>query len=264
MVSFYLAWHMAAAFVLAGLWISTATLLAERLGSRLGGLIANLPSNILISFIFITLTQSPDFTARAARAVPLGMTIDTLFVLVFVLASRRGTGAAVLASLACWFALAFSARWLRSVEGSVMTVVYVLVVLLTLGLLERLPGRSEKTAAASPYSLSQLLQRALFAGSVVSGAVAVARLAGPFWAGIFSTFPAVLLSSLVILSVKAGPAFARATGKVLVLSSSNIVVFALVTEHVLPDLGLGLGLAAAFAASALWVAGLYPFMRFLR
>jgi hypothetical protein len=257
-------WHLAAAFVVAGLWISTATLLAQRLGSRLGGLIANLPSNILISFIFISLTQDLDFTARAARAVPLGMTFDTIFVLVFVLASKRGTLAAIVSSLACWSVLAFSARWLRGLEGPVMTAVYVLVVLLTLGLLERLLGKSEKSSPGSVYSFSQLLLRALFAGSVVSGAVAVARLAGPFWAGIFSTFPAVLLSSLVILSLRAGPAFARATGKVLVLSSSNIVVFALVTEHFLPDLGMGPGFTAAFAASALWVAALYPFMRYLR
>ena len=38
-------------FVVAGIWIAGATLLAERFGSKIGGLITNLPSNILISLI---------------------------------------------------------------------------------------------------------------------------------------------------------------------------------------------------------------------
>ena len=45
------------AFFIAGSFIALLTLLAERFGSTIGGLIANLPSNILITMIFISLTR---------------------------------------------------------------------------------------------------------------------------------------------------------------------------------------------------------------
>ncbi len=38
-------------FVVAGVWIGGFTLLAERLGSKKGGLLGNLPSTILIALV---------------------------------------------------------------------------------------------------------------------------------------------------------------------------------------------------------------------
>ena len=58
-------------FVLAGTWISFATILAEKFGSKIGGLIANLPSNILISYLFIALTSSPEFVAEISVSLPI-------------------------------------------------------------------------------------------------------------------------------------------------------------------------------------------------
>jgi len=78
-------------FILAGAWISGATLLGERLGSKKAGLIANLPSNIVLSLIFMALTSGPGMR-RNDRGVPVGMAIDTLFVLVFMLVVKRGSG----------------------------------------------------------------------------------------------------------------------------------------------------------------------------
>ena len=96
-----------ASFVIAGAWIGTATMISERYGSRVGGLVGNLPSNIVVSFIFITLTQDLSFTADAARAVPLGMTINNFFMLAFMVGARRGLGAAIGLSLAVWFGAVF-------------------------------------------------------------------------------------------------------------------------------------------------------------
>jgi len=93
-------------FVLAGLWISCATIASERLGSKLGGLVSNLPSNILIALVFVALVQDVNFAAEATDAVPIGMLIDTVFLVVFIIALRRGLLVAVLISLGTWFGMA--------------------------------------------------------------------------------------------------------------------------------------------------------------
>lgn len=102
--------HAATAAVVAGLWISAATLLAERAGPRVGGLVGNLPSNILVSLVFVALTQGVAFVARATLAVPIGMSIDALFLVAFVLLLPRGLAIATAGSLALWLVLAIVAQ----------------------------------------------------------------------------------------------------------------------------------------------------------
>ena len=69
--------------------------------------------------------------------------------------------------------------------------------------------------------------RAAFAGGIVGGVVLISHFVPAYLTGIVSAFPAVLFSSMVILAVNQGKTFAQATGKVMILSSSNIVVYAL-------------------------------------
>lgn len=112
-----------------------------------------------------------------------------------------------------------------------------------------------------PYGARELATRAAFAGTVVGGTVLLSGLVGAYWTGLLGTFPAVLLSTLVILARKQGVAFAQATGKVLVLGSTNIVVYALVVRLAYPAIGVWWGTALALAAALAWVAALRPLMR---
>ena len=116
-------------FVVAGLWIGGFTLLAERLGSKKGGLLANLPSTILIALIFVALVQDARFAASATGAVPIGMLIDTLFLLVFILMVKFGLVKAVLVSLSTWVLLAILAQKIHSTNIMVNILFYFLCIL---------------------------------------------------------------------------------------------------------------------------------------
>lgn len=250
--------HVFSSFVLAGLWIAGATLLAECLGSRLGGLIANLPSNIVISYIFIALSGDIRYAASATSAVPVGMLIDTIFLLVLILALDRGMVTAVLLSLGSWLGLAWLAAGI-SVSTVWFTIpIYFIITILIWWFLEHRVHLPVAERVRVSFSWGALLVRATFAGSVVATTVLLSHFLPSYWVGLISTFPAVLLSSMVILTVAQGSAFARATGKVLVLSSSNIVVYALVIRWAYPAWGVWLGTLAGFAAALLYVAGLRP------
>jgi hypothetical protein len=93
---------------------------------------------------------------------------------------------------------------------------------------------------------------------VVGGTVLLSRFVGPWWTGICSTFPAVMLSSMCILTVVQGPDFARATGKVMLIASTNILVYAAGVALTYPSLGIVTGTVVSFLAAAAWVALLHP------
>ena len=251
--------HAAIAAVVAGLWISGATLLAERAGSRVGGLVGNLPSNILVGLLFVALTQGIPFVARATLAVPIGMSIDALFLVAFVLLLPRGLATAIAGSLALWLALAIVAQRIAFEHLGASLAMFLVATVLAFWFLERRVRSVEGTRR--PYGPGDLATRAALGGTVVGGTVLLAGALGSYWTGLLGTFPAVLLSTLVILARKQGVAFAQATGKALVLGSTNIVVYALVVRWAYPAIGVGWGTALALAAAVAWVAALRPLVR---
>lgn len=250
--------HLFLSFVIAGVWIGTATLVSERCGSKVGGLIGNLPSNIVVSFIFITLTQNISFTVRASQAVPIGMLIDTVFILIFVLGLRWGLRAAIPLSLLGWVLMAFAANSAGMPRWWAGATLYIAGALGIFFFMDKILKIKIISGIRMRYSPMQLGGRMVFAGCVVAGSVLVAKLAGPFWAGLFSTFPAVLLSTLVILTYAQGREFAQGTAKILALSSTNILAFAFMAALAFPRLGLCLGTIAAYGASIVWVVCLRP------
>jgi hypothetical protein len=250
--------RIVASFTVAGVWIGAATIVSERCGSKVGGLIVNLPSNIVTSFIFITLTQSLAFTASAARAVPVGMAINNFVMLLFMLGVRRGIGGATALAFAGWIAMVLLAHTAGLPGWKLGSLLFLISVIVVFFLMERGLGLRTQSPRRVRYSAAQVASRMVFAGSVVAVSVILAHSAGPYWAGLFSTFPAVMMSTLVILSLAQGPAFAGGVAKILVLSSANILAFALVAEVAYPRVGLLAGTVLAYGAAVLWVVLLRP------
>jgi hypothetical protein len=249
------------AFAVAGTWISLSTIAGERLGTRLGGLIANLPSNILVSLLFIAMTKGDSYAAQAALSVPVGMTVDTLFLLALVAALGRGLLAGLAAGLGAWIAAALIFLALPPLGAVWGIALYAIVCAGSFLAADRIPGARSVPKKAVPFRPSSVLVRALFAGTIVALAVAIAQVAPPYMTGVLAVFPAVLLSTMTILARAQGLPFARATGKVLILSSSNIIVYALAVALLFPILGPWWGTLGAFAAAALYVALLAPVVR---
>ena len=245
-------------FVTAGLWIGAATTAAERLGSKIGGLIAMLPSTIVVSFIFIAWTQGLAFTVEAARVVPVGMAIDVMFLLVFVMGLKKNLPCALACSLLTWITLACTASFLDLTIWAANVSAYLIVLVIVFFIMERRLHLKSVRGNRRHYTLTQITMRVVFAGSVVSGSVIGAHVAGHVWAGIVSTFPAVMLSTLLILSLNPDRNLAGGTSKILVAASTNIVVFALIAAWAYPVWGLAMGTIVAYAGAIAWLAGLWP------
>jgi len=245
-------------FFIAGSLIAIFTMLAERLGSKIGGLIANLPSNILITLIFISLIQGTGFVQGMIPAIPIGMLIDSLFLVVFILLLRYNLLISIVGSLGTWLVLAVVADRIRLPHLWINVAIYFGITILAFLYVEygwKIPAVKK---SGKRYTIGQMVIRAALAGGIVGGVVFISRFVPAYLTGIVSTFPAVLLSSMVILATNRGKAFAQATGKVMILSSSNIVVYALGVNFTYPFIGIVAGTIVSFLMAFLWVVALRP------
>lgn len=257
-------WQIFQSFCIAGVWIALATYMAERLGSRVGGAIANLPSTILVSLVYVALVRSPEYAAQAALAAPLGMAINTIFLFVFVLLLRYHLIIAIAVSMLVWSVLAYTSSLVTLPHIFITSGIYLAVMILSFLLLERVFKIPSVDKRKAPFKGWVILVRALFAGGVVGTTVLISTFANSFWTGIFSTFPAVMLSSMVILTLSQGAGFARAIGKTMILASVNIIVFAGGVHWLYPTIGIFWGTVIAFVLAALFIVFIRPWLMRMR
>ncbi|MCX7965133.1 MAG: hypothetical protein N2596_00710, partial [Syntrophorhabdaceae bacterium] len=57
-------------FIIGSIWITGSTYIAERYGTKLGGVVVGLPSTIIFGLLFIGWTQSVEVAVEATDIVP--------------------------------------------------------------------------------------------------------------------------------------------------------------------------------------------------
>jgi len=248
-------------FFIAGSWIAFSSMVAERLGTRIGGLIANLPANLLISLLFVTFVRDVNYVTEAVLAVPAGLINTTIFLLVFVMCLRWGLLAASLVSLVTWFAIALLLNHIGLINLLVGIFCYVVFVILVVIALEKLMPDTAVTAMRKQYTKWQIAGRAVFSGGVVASVVVISKFSPPYFTGIFATFPAMLFTTMFILARSQGTVFARSVGKVLVLTTSNLLIYALAVYFTYPQFGVVIGTLISYLASVVWVFLLFPLVK---
>ena len=233
-------------FLVGSVWVTLSTLAAEKYGSKVGGLIGGLPSTVVVALLFIGLTQSSSAAASATTVVPLAQGINGLFLVAYLYFVRRGLWTGLLLALAVWatlagLVLAFGLKnfWISLGGWLVLAVACILIV-------ESAMNIPSRKGAKVRHTRGQVLVRALFGGTVIAFAVMMGKLGGPVFGGVFSTFPAMFLSTLVITYHDEGAEFSQAVGKSLMLSGEvNIVLYAVLVRIFYREWGLALGTAAA-------------------
>ena len=248
-------------FFIAGGWIAFSTILAERFGSKIGGLISNLPSNILVSLIFISIVNDVNYVGNLVPAVPIGLIIDVFFLIVFIILLRFNLFISVVTSLFVWFLSAFIMPRFELNNLTVNILICILVIVIAVLFLEKVVKVKSQQNHRKRYSAGQIIFRTVFGGGIVATIVVISKYCSPYFTGIFSTFPAMLLSTLILLSLNQSKEFAMATGKVLILSLTNIIVYVLFVSLTYPRIGILLGTIVSYVLSALWITFLYPVVK---
>ncbi|MFH0778455.1 MAG: DUF3147 family protein [Candidatus Eisenbacteria bacterium] len=93
--------------------------------------------------------------------------------------------------------------------------------------------------------------RATLGGGMIAFAVLMGKVAGPAYGGVFATFPAMFISTLVITHRSDGVEFSRAVAKALMVSGIvNVALYSIAVRYLYPLAGLGYGTALALVFSA--------------
>ncbi|MCP5368903.1 MAG: hypothetical protein H6907_09620 [Hyphomicrobiales bacterium] len=239
-----------------GTIVLALSLVAERLSTRLAGLVSGAPLGTLLVFSFLALTKDGDFIAAT---VPHGLAA-LLGTLAFTFGYHLGIGAggrlelpaATLCGLAGYAAVALA---FEPVDISMP--VALALALAGIAVTTRLFRRIETVAVLRAVRLTPwvLTLRAGLAAVVVVAVIAVAEWGGTAVTGVLLGFPMTLWPTYLIVHATYGRGPVRTMIRNFPLGLGGLVTFLVVVYFTAPDLGpypaIGLGLAAALAYLAL-------------
>lgn len=232
-----------AAFVL------LATVVAQRSGPLLGGLIATLPIAAGPAYVFLALDHPPSFIAGGALASLAINCANAIFALVYaLLAQRRSLAVSLGGAFAIWLLLAIS---VYEVHWSFAAALLANIAVFGAALPLARPMRLTRMPPFRPH-WSDLVLRAGMVAVLVGAVVTLSSHIGAAGSGILAVFPVVLMSMMLILHGRVGGAASAAVlaNAVLGLIGFGLACIALYTAA--EPLGSWIGLALALAAAIGW------------
>ena len=240
--------HLILAFAVGSLWVTVITIVAEKKGSVLGGILGGLPSTSAFSFFFIGINQSSDAAVQATTVFPLVFGVTSAYLFFFAFFAQKGFGRGISVSLLIWFAISglIVASGLRDFAlslggGAVLSVLTYYCFAKRLRL-QNLKGEERL------YKIHEIMFRGVGAGTLVALSVLLSQIGGPILGGIAAAFPAVFTSTLIILNKSKGTEFSRAVTKPLVMSGIlTIIPFSVAVRYLYPSFGVWLGTLFSYA-----------------
>lgn len=235
-------------FSLGGLAVALFTTAAERLGSRVGGLLLSFPVKVTIALVLIGLNEGVDVASEAAGATPLGLGVNLVFLAATALFVRRlDPWPALAAAIAVWLAVGLLAILLVPARAPWVALAWILPATVALLVVPRAPGVRPRRREGDTFGVPGLLARAAGAGTIVALSVVLARYGGPVFGGLAAVFPSGWITTMVILTRHHGPDFTAATVRVMVAGSLAPVAFGLAVWRLYPTLGVLGGTLASMA-----------------
>lgn len=224
-------------FIVGSLWITVGTVLAEKHGTKIGGLIAGLPSTILISLFFIAWTQSTRVAVDATTIVPIVGGINCLFVVTYIYLLRITFWIALGGALCVWalFSLVLVGIGFNSFIVSVIS--YVCLVAITHTIVERGLKIRSVEGRDLRYTPAIMIFRALLSGSVIVFAVLITKVGGPIIGGMFVMFPAMFVGMIFMTYFSHGPMFSAAVMKSSILGAISVVIYGIMVRYTYIPLG---------------------------
>jgi uncharacterized membrane protein (GlpM family) len=247
MISDSLLLHLVLAFAIGSLWVPLITVIAERAGSTVGGIVGGLPSTSAFSFIFIGINQSSQTTVQATTVFPLAFSFTCAFLLFYAFFAKKGFRVGFSISILIWFTLC-SLIFVFNLKNFTLSLVGgVLVSAATYYIFAQRLNLKNLTGEKMHHTTLQLLGRGVLAGSFVLLAVIASQIGGSVLGGIFSAFPAVFTSTLYIVNKSRGTDFSRSVTKPLAVSSIfTVIPYSIAVRYLYPSLGIWIGTVISY------------------
>lgn len=242
------------AFLVGAFWITMATVLAEKFGSKIGGIIAGIPSTTVISLFFIGWTQSAQTASFATTIIPAILGIDALFVAIYILLSNNRLFVSLGISFIIWSIMSLLLVLYKFDNLSVSILLFIVFYFSSYFLVEKIVKVKSLGKRKIDMTKSQLLFRVILSGGIITTSVLITKLGGYILGGVFAAFPAVMLSNIIITYLNHGRDFSVAVMKAHMASGSiNVMIYSLGVHFLYPRFGIVTGTFLAFIISLISV-----------
>ncbi len=232
-------------FILSALVVILITVVAEKFGTKIGGILGTLPSTIIIAFIFIAVNRGVSFATRSAAVVPAEMGINLIFLLLFVILAYISTVKAIVGSLVVWSILS-TILYLSSLENMLISIIVYALGLVTVFLtLEKIKKVESLGTVKVHYTPKKIIMRGIIAGTIIALAVYLSNIDAAL-SGIFSIFPAIFTSTMIITVTEHGPDFSAAMAKSMTLGSQSVMTYVISIYFLYPQFGILSGTIISF------------------
>jgi Protein of unknown function (DUF3147) len=240
-------------FIVGSLWITLVTILAEKYGTKIGGLVAGLPSTILISLFFIAWTQSTRIAVDATTIVPIIGGVNCLFIVAYIVLLKINFWLALIGAFLVWFLLSFGLVFLGFDSFIIALIIYVCLVVICHNMVEKILKVKSMPGNKMSYTSTIIVVRAVFSGLVIVVAVVVTKVGGPLLGGMFVMFPALFVSMIFVTYFTQGEVFSAAVMKSSILGAISVVIYGMMVRYTYIPFGLiggtALSIIISFASS---------------
>jgi len=235
-------------FFLSALVVIIIMYIAERFGTKTGGILGTLPSTIIVAYVFIALNKGLEFASNSVAVVPAEIGINLLFLLIFSILISRSIYLSFAVSFTVWATLSFILLYTNMQNIYISVSIFSISIIISFLILEKTIKIKSIGKKAIHYTITKIILRGLFAGTIIAITVLLSNI-GEVISGIISVFPAIITSTMIISYYEHGPEFASGLAKSMVIGSSSVMSYAVAIHFLYPIYGIVLGSIAAFVLS---------------
>jgi len=227
-------------FILSSFVVIFITVVAEKYGTKVGGILGTLPTTIIVAFFFIAINKGVDFASRSVAVVPAEIGINLWFLLVFVILAYRSLTIALTSSFVVWSVLSAVLYYTDLTNIYISFLIFVISMVITFLLLEKVKKVKSQGKVKVKYTIPKILLRGVLTGLFITISVLLANI-GEVLSGIFSVFPVILTSTMVITYREHGP-----DAKSMIFGCWSVMSYAVVIHFLYPIYGITVGSIAGF------------------
>ena len=239
-------------FILSAVVVILITIIAEKYGTKTGGILGMIPSTIVVGYIFIALNKGPVFASDAISVVPAAVGVNIVFSFILVLLLARSIYYAFAVSFVFWAIFSFI-LWYINLDNIYISVsIFLISLIITFFILEKVIKINSIGKKDVHYTTKKIVFRGVLAGIIISIAVILSNI-GEVISGIASVFPVIVLSAVVISYHEHGPEFAAGIVKSMIIGSSSAIAYAVSIHFLYPIYGIALGSVIALVISLFFV-----------
>jgi uncharacterized membrane protein (GlpM family) len=237
-------------FVLSALIVILITTIAEKYGTKVGGIIGTLPTTIIIAYVFIALNQGIVFASDSVAVVPAEMGVNLVFICAFAVLAYRSTVIALFGSFFVWIILSGILLFLN------MHYIYLSIIIFTVSMISTFIVLEKKFKIKSQgkriihYTPLKILLRGILTGTIITISVLLSNI-GEVLSGIFTVFPAILSSTMIITIKEHGPDFSAGIAKSMIFGSPSVMIYAASIHFMYPIHGIFWGSIFSLIMSAI-------------